>query len=614
MNRKLFGRKAAKGSDAAQEPRQVLIQPDGTTIPIVPIVPEDSTEPELPDTAAADSVIPADSGAAAEIAVPEDVAGERPLSKKEKRAAKKAEKQKKKAARKRTLGVRKGLTGLQKGLIIGASILGVFIIAAIVMYVMSGAGKKVYVVNIGEITEFNSYMNENSSYGTVKAENLQAQYVSESLHVNEILVKEGDRVKIGDLVMTYDTTLDSLEVDKKALKCSEMELELINLKRQLAIINSMKPHDPNAEQPTVDYDEPEEYPTGEVVLTYKILDTDAEGSEDDPFICVLAGSDIPTEDLFLNVVLGKTSPAYVVFENRTANMTGGRVREAWGVCFTGAPGALTSISFFDASDYIYVYEPGEPEPVEEDSGYTAAEIAKMRVDTQNQITEKDLEVRMAKVEVAQMRNELSGGEVYSKVDGVVKAVRTEEEARDTGEPVLLISGGGGFSIEGSISELMLDTVNIGDSVTVMSFENGMTYDGTVTNIIDLPVENDMYFGDGAAASYYPVTVFVSEDSNLREYEYVSINYDSEVKNAKYLESMFVLNENGSSYVYAVGSDGLLEKRKISTGGTMYGYLTQVRSGLSDDDYVAFPYGNNVRSGAKVEQCTIDEFYSKMYGY
>ena len=190
MNKKLFGRGAAK-KNAVAEPEQILIQPDGTTIPIVPAASEpDDTVEEAAAYSLQDPV--------SDLAVPE--------GKPEKKNAKRSERKKKKGAQKRTLGVRKGLTALQKGIIIAASILGVFLIAAVVMYFSSGAGKKVYVVSVGEITQYNYFMNESNSYGTVKAENLQAQYVTESQHVNEILVKEGDRVRTGDLVMTYDPT------------------------------------------------------------------------------------------------------------------------------------------------------------------------------------------------------------------------------------------------------------------------------------------------------------------------------------------------------------------------------------------------------------------------
>jgi hypothetical protein len=44
-----------------------------------------------------------------------------------------------------------------------------------------------------------------------------------------------------------------------------------------------------------------------------------------------------------------------------------------------------------------------------------------------------------------------------------------------------------------------------------------------------------------------------------------------------------------------GEDGLLEKRYLQLGLVEWGVAT-IKSGLSPDDYIAFPYGKNVREG------------------
>ena len=65
-------------------------------------------------------------------------------------------------------------------------------------------------------------------------------------------------------------------------------------------------------------------------------------------------------------------------------------------------------------------------------------------------------------------------------------------------------------------------------------------------------------------------------------------------NSLYIEKTYIREENGQSYVYKVGEDGLLTKQIIQTGGSLYGYYTEVKSGLTLEDYVAFPYGKTVK--------------------
>ena len=78
----------------------------------------------------------------------------------------------------------------------------------------------------------------------------------------------------------------------------------------------------------------------------------------------------------------------------------------------------------------------------------------------------------------------------------------------------------------------------------------------------------------------------------------------------YLENAFILRENGESFVFIRGEDGLLKKQKVQTGDSSGGYMTQILSGLSETDYIAFPYGKEVVEGAP----TIEGTFEDLYGY
>ena len=74
-----------------------------------------------------------------------------------------------------------------------------------------------------------------------------------------------------------------------------------------------------------------------------------------------------------------------------------------------------------------------------------------------------------------------------------------------------------------------------------------------------------------------------------------------------LLSEMTINKN---YVYK-DDNGILKKQEISVGAAVdSGYSVIVKGGLSEDDLIAFPYGKDVKEGAKTKEVTLDQ----MYGY
>ncbi len=69
----------------------------------------------------------------------------------------------------------------------------------------------------------------------------------------------------------------------------------------------------------------------------------------------------------------------------------------------------------------------------------------------------------------------------------------------------------------------------------------------------------------------------------------------------HLSKAYILTEdNGQSYVYAAGSDGRLERRPVVTGKVLGGYIEITNGAVTTEDYVAFPYGKDVREGVKTK--------------
>ena len=251
-----------------------------------------------------------------------------------------------------------------------------------------------------------------------------------------------------------------------------------------------------------------------------------------------------------------------------------------------------------------------------DTSLTKEELKALIASTEKEVYSTQRAVRRAQIELDKKKKELGDGNVYSEIDGVVKVVRDAKEAFNNSEPVVEVSGGGGYYVTGSIGELDLGTVKIGDTVQISSWMTGASCEGKIIEISEFPTDNGSSWGgdSNSNVSYYPFKVFVSEDVNLQAGDYVDMSYQKTVATdgpSLYLQTMFIRSENGKSYVLARGEDGKLEQRWIQTGRDLWGSYTQIRGGLTVDDYVAFPYGRDVKPGAATVEATADQLYGGM---
>ena len=246
------------------------------------------------------------------------------------------------------------------------------------------------------------------------------------------------------------------------------------------------------------------------------------------------------------------------------------------------------------------------------SGMTAAEIAKLCREQEKKIKDLTADAVITQSEYNLMLREFSDGSIRATLDGVVVGLLTEEEARQNKLPMLKVSGGGGFYVRGSVSELEKDKLKPGQEVSVNDWNTGMMYTGTVESIGDFPIQDEGWNGMGNPnASYYPFRVFIDGTADLQEGSYVSVTYSAaEAENGIYLENPFLRTDDGEPYVYVRGKNGRLEKRTVTTGKSLWGSYTEIRSGLTADDYVAFPYGKTVKPGA----ATVESDLSALYGY
>ena len=286
-----------------------------------------------------------------------------------------------------------------------------------------------------------------------------------------------------------------------------------------------------------------------------------------------------------------------------------------GMKVTKAEDGSFGFRFFDASflkDHMLPDAEPEEEPTQPDlgSGFTATEIAQMRAEKEKQIKDLQFQVKMAEADYAIKQTELETGDVVAQIDGTVISLLSEEEAKLTMQPILKLSGGGGYYMQGSVSELEKDNMQIGQEVTVNDWNTGMQYTGTIQSVGDFPAADGYWNGMGNPnVTYYPFTVFIDGEADLQEGSYVSVMYSTATtEQGIYLENPFLRTEQGKTYVYVRGADGKLEQRFVTTGKALWGSYTEILDGLTAEDFVAFPYGKHVKPGADTVESDLSELY------
>lgn len=247
---------------------------------------------------------------------------------------------------------------------------------------------------------------------------------------------------------------------------------------------------------------------------------------------------------------------------------------------------------------------------ETEPSYTAEELRKMILEKEKEISELILNIKVAKSEYKILENEIKDVTVYSKVDGVVKSVLSLDSTEIKTKPVIVISGGGGYYITGYIGELSLDKIKVGQKVSVMSYNSGTMVEGVVKEVSNIPLSGYRNFGMGNNnVSYYPYTVFVGEEATFKADEYVSLmpQVENTGSSGLYIMKAFVLEENGKYFVYVANQENKLEKRQIFIDGGAYDNL-KIKSGLTTEDRIAFPYGKLVKEGANVVEGSMEDLY------
>lgn len=447
------------------------------------------------------------------------------------------------------------------------------------------------VQNVG-LLNMGWYQDEIQSDGMVTNDESQVVYLDNTQVIKEIYVTQGQEVSVGDPIIAFDKESLGLTLDMKRLEIQSLQQNYEATKKELDRIKNIEPSEPvHVDKPNL----PEE--KVQVDGTYNYLEALSDGKKDETettyekyiFKC---HEDTFVLGSFINEIRGKENVKALI-----QNKNGEVIK------------VITYKSFLQtcSDDSKWKLLTGEPivdeiTPPQEET-YTKDELSKMINEKERELKSIDLSIRQQQLALDQLEQEVEDGTVYATISGTVKDVGDKDNIPNDGSPFISIVGSEGLYVKGQIGELMLDKVFVGQDITLTSWETGGTYQAKIKSIDNYPSDRRSWGMGNPISSFYSFTAYIENASDLRNGQYLSISFNPspQQSGSLYLETMYVREEDGKSYVMK-DENGKLVKQYVTTGKIVSGgYMIEVKDGLTTEDYIAFPYGKEAAVGTKTNK-------------
>ncbi len=483
-----------------------------------------------------------------------------------------------------------------------------------------------------------------SSSGYVSDDYTQSIHLEDKT-VAEIKVEEGAPVNAGDPLIVYDTTEIQIQIDMKKLELQGIKNDIILAERELERLKKIKPV--SAVTPvapstpsggTTQNKKPVVTKEPSVIMmkvpkkdgdAYNYIDETAKpyegkGTAEKPYRflctqeCYVMGS-------YLNWLV--TNEQVAAFEIWSGNsVEEGTLLSCWTVngmkqSMVGGSTKWLVETQEEIEEGVTIEEETETESetesetqstpsaseTEYEEEYTAEELKREIAEKESEIKELTISRKIARLDLKGMQRSRKKNVVYANINGVVRTVGDPEDPPTDGSAFMEISGAAGMYIKGSISELMLEQVEVGQEISANSWNTGQVYMAVISEISEYPTDERSYGEGNPNVSYYSFMAYIEDSEGLSNGDYLDVSItpaaSGENMNALYIEKAYVRTENGRSYVMKAGEDNRLVKQYVETGRTIYGSSVEIKSGLSLEDRIAFPYGKTAKEGVKVTEST-----------
>ncbi len=527
------------------------------------------------------------------------------------------------------------------------------VIWLVVLAVLGGAGT-------GGVYAYQNYQNENTqaevravsslswgfmgddmtSVGYVANDHVQSVYIEDKT-VAELNVSEGDTVSVGDPLLVYDTTDVQLQIEMEQLELQGTENDIKLAEREIEKLKKITPvsntssNKPAAGSQKTDKKTTVKKDNSTVVMmqvqkkdgdAYNYIDKTAKpyegkGTPEQPyrFLCT---QECYVTGAYLNRLMKKEQVA--AFEIWSGNSTeAGTLLSCWTVNgaeqHTVADDSKWSVATQEQlEDEVIIEEESEEKSTEQKNTqstesesesvqvtYTADELRKEITEKESELKKLQVEKKKSQLQLEKLKKDQESSSVLATIDGIVKTAGDPENPPIDGSAFIEITGAEGMYIEGTISELMLDQIEVGQEISANSWNNGQMYAATIMEISEYPSEgNGGYYGEGNPnVSYYSFMAYIENADGLANGDYLELSItpvaEKQESNTLFIDKAYVREEDGRYYVLKADAENRLVKQYIQTGRTLYGSSIEIKSGLQETDRIAFPYGKTAKEGIKV---------------
>ncbi|MBQ2782123.1 MAG: HlyD family efflux transporter periplasmic adaptor subunit [Oscillospiraceae bacterium] len=507
--------------------------------------------------------------------------------------------------------------------------------------------KEVMVVPVMNI--YTSYWGDSKTLdGYVTAGSLQEIYMTEG-GFDKIAVKEGQRVRKGDVLVEYDNTQAELMLRSDAAKINLLKSQIAAFEQQITTnhqkIYTLQKALNNAES-TTPTTPPSSGSTTTPTTPTVLAALDEVGHIDDavnedatdvgtatkPYRLLCTKKAVVKAD-FWQSLIAKTNQCFVLDIYDDTNCTTWLARwtvavapttpptKDWAVCdglvfekdtniITGfdtaklpAFGALTLMMPDDLIEKFPVGDEDEKEPPKT-KAEIEAEIKALQEDIdscEKQIDTTKRDLRQAQITYEKNKLSFADQKILASIDGTVATLG--DATTPVGEVFMRVQGESRFAVTLYVNELMLREIRLGTEVQLMCYESGTMASATITEIGTEPVPH-YYSGGNINSSTYQVTAEIADsEAQPRLGEWCQATLDGQMpdepSDAIYLPLFVIREDEEGEYVMKADENERLQKQYISTGKSLWGSYVEIKAGVTMDDRLAFPYGKTVREGAPV---------------
>lgn len=429
--------------------------------------------------------------------------------------------------------------------------------------------------------------------GYVVADMNQECTLDSTKEVEEVYVSVGDEVKVGTPLFKYDTSGTSIEAESKQADIDYYNAQIASNQKR---IDSLK--NTSVTQGKLDvsiFSLEDNMPLSGVSFTLSNGSNSYSGTSDADGNAVINNIVAGTYQLKVT-----SAPEGYALPSSSVNVSIGDAKEYSAMSYLAYESPdEESGSFMDID--------GEGFPI--DGAYSKESINEEINDLTSQNKELQSQVKGAQIEYEKLQQTLNSGVVKSTVEGKVTTVLDQEEAISNSKPFIVVSGGEGYYVKGTIAEISLDEYKVGDKLIFNSYENGSVYTATITKITEIPETNYDTYGQNPNSSYYGYYALIDNPEGIMNGAYGEVTFDDTTSGSHYyIPACLIRSENGKNYVLKADKDGYTVKQYITTDGS-YSQSVKVIDGIEEGDRLAFPYSKNAVEGVKVTDGDLEDLYS-----